>query len=134
MKLPAGFLRFTFRMLLLSLVCLVSAWVLMNAGFLRLPFSFAIGPVLLFFLLGQTLHYFFLKSLEGRPQQFVNTFMGGQALKMFVHLLVLVAVSFAFPDKAIHFILLYAVYYLVFTVAEVIGLGAVSRMQNEGGQ
>ncbi len=134
MKLPAGFLRFTFRMAVLSLFCVGVSAALLQTGTLKLPGVFAFSPVLLFFLLGQTLHYFFLRALAGRPQQFINAFMGGQALKMFVHLMVLVLVSFSFPDKAIHFILMYAVYYLVFTIAEVIGIGSVSRLQNETGQ
>jgi hypothetical protein len=133
MKLPAGFLRFTLRMLLISTCCSVVIGIFLQMGVLRLSSLFAFSPLALFFLLGLTLHYYFLKSLNGRPQQFINTFMAGQALKMLIHLLVLVLVSFAFPESAIHFILLYAVCYLVFTVAEVVELGSVSKLQKESG-
>jgi hypothetical protein len=135
MKLPSGYLRFTVKMLLLSLGCSIMAVVLLKNGIIRLSGVFALGPVALFFLLSQILHYFFLKALQGRPQQFINAFMGGQALKMFIHLMVLTLVSFGFPQMAIHFIILYAVYYLLFTIAEVAGLGSVSvsRLQNEPG-
>ena len=48
--------------------------------------------------------------------------MGVQALKMFVHLLVMTIVGFVFPAIAVHFIILYAVYYLLFTVVETTSL------------
>lgn len=130
---PAGFIRFVFRALVLSVACAGIAAVLVWYGMLRLTAPFVYGPVLLFFLLGVTLHYFLLKSLGGRPQQFINMFMGVQALKMLIHLLVLVIIVFTFPASATHFILLYAVYYLVYTVAEVLGLTTASRSGKAAG-
>jgi hypothetical protein len=48
--------------------------------------------------------------------------MGVQALKMFVHLMVMTIVGFIFPIIAVQFILVYACYYLSFTLVETISL------------
>jgi hypothetical protein len=119
---PAGFSRYIITALLLSLICAaLSGWAA-SAGFLNLSPAFRYSPLLFFFLLSVSLHYYLIRSTEGRPQKFVTAFMGVQALKMFVHLMAMVIAGILFPKIAVHFILVYAVYYLAFTVVETISL------------
>lgn len=127
MTVPAGFTQFAVRLFILSLICAGGAYLCMSAGLLQLPPVFAYLPVLLFFTLSTIMQFFLLRAVKGRPQLFVTMFMGLQALKMFIHLVVLVAVAFGNRPIAIHFILMYAVYYLVYTVAEVLGLMARNK-------
>lgn len=119
---PAGFSRYILISFVLSLLCASFACLAASKGILVLSPTFRYAPLLFFFLLSCALHYYLLRSTEGRPQRFVTAFMGVQALKMFVHLLVMTIVGFVFPAIAVHFIILYAVYYLSFTVVETTSL------------
>ncbi len=119
---PAGFSRYLLIALMLCLLCGGFASLAVLNGFLLLSFAFIYVPLIFFFLLSVSLHYFLIRSTEGRPQQFVTSFMGVQAIKMFVHLMVMVVIGLFFPKIAVHFIILYAVYYLAFTVVETISL------------
>jgi len=79
-------------------------------------------PIAFFVVLSVFLHIYLLKSTEGRPQRFVTAFMGVQAFKMFIHLMTMTVVGFLMPNIAVHFILVYAFYYLAFTLVETISL------------
>ncbi len=119
---PAGFLRYVSISFFLSILCASIAGTLASKGILNLNPTFRYLPLAFFFVLSCTLHFFLIRSIEGRPQRFVTAFMGVQALKMFVHLFIMLIVGFLFPKIAVHFIILYAVYYLAFTLVETISL------------
>jgi len=48
--------------------------------------------------------------------------MGLLSLKMFLHLIIIVAVGLTFREYAVQFVLLYAGFYLLYTVAETVSL------------
>ena len=115
---------FRFVWVILSLCILLGSLAGLASHFsiIQLPFTSIYLPLFFFVVFSITLHFFLLKSTEGRPQRFVTTFMGVQALKMFVHLMVMTVVGFIFPIIAVQFILVYACYYLAFTLVETISL------------
>jgi uncharacterized membrane protein len=110
--------RYFIIMLTVCLVCLGISWAANDAGYINLPSSFMAAPPIFFLVSSAIIHYFLMRSTQGRPQQFVNVFIALLSLKMFMHLIILVAVAFSFPHYAVHFIIVYALYYLAFTAAE----------------
>jgi len=105
-------------MLAVCLACLGISWAAKDAGYINLPSSFMAVPPIFFLVTSAIIHYFLMRSTQGRPQQFVNVFIALLSLKMFMHLIILVAVAFSFPQYAVHFIIVYALYYLALTAAE----------------
>jgi len=101
-----------------TILCWALVELAVSQGIIDLPAVFRNTPLLFIALFNVGMHLILMSSAKGRPQLFVNYFIGRLSLKMFVHLIVMVAVAFMFPDKAVHFILLYAVYYLTFTAIE----------------
>jgi hypothetical protein len=97
---------------------MVSLWVCSNQNLLQLPTAFWAVPPVFFLITSIIIHYFLMRSTRGRPQQFVNVFIALLSFKMFMHLLILVAVAFSFKVYAFQFIIVYAANYLVFTAAE----------------
>lgn len=75
-------------------------------------------------------HRMILNAQKGRPAQFINTFIGTQALKMFVHMIVMVTVAMLNESVAVPFIASYAILYLIFTVTEVISLMPLVRKKD----
>jgi hypothetical protein len=109
-------------MFLLCFTCLLAGWGLDITGKIVMAKAFWIAPALFFPILSSIIHYFLLKTTEGKPQQFVTAYIGLLSLKMFVHLVVIVGVAFSFPEYAVQFILLYSGFYLLFTAAETVSL------------
>jgi hypothetical protein len=109
-------------MFILCLVCLLAGYSLETTGTISMYRVFWLAPALFFPVLSSIIHYFLLKTTEGRPQQFVTAYIGLLSLKMFVHLIVIVAVAFSFPKYAVQFILVYSGFYLLFTAAETVSL------------
>ena len=114
--------KFFWIALSLGFVCALLAGLASYFSFVKLPSIALFLPIAFFVALSVLLHIYLLKSTEGRPQRFVTAFMGVQAIKMFVHLMTMTIVGFLIPNIAVHFILVYAFYYLAFTLVETISL------------
>ena len=114
--------KFFWIALSLGALCALLAGLASYFSFVKLPAIALFLPIAFFVALSVLLHIYLLKSTEGRPQRFVTAFMGVQAIKMFVHLMTMTIVGFLIPNIAVHFILVYAFYYLSFTLVETISL------------
>ena len=114
--------KFFWIALSLGVLCALLAEFASYFSFVKLPPTALFLPIAFFVGLSVLLHIYLVKSTEGRPQRFVTAFMGVQALKMFVHLMTMTIVGYLFPIIAVHFILVYAFYYLAFTLVETISL------------
>ena len=114
--------NFFWTALFLGSLCAIVAGFASYFSFVKLPPIALFLPIAFFVALSVLLHIYLLKSNEGRPQRFVTAFMGVQAIKMFVHLMTMTIVGFLFQNIAVHFILVYAFYYLLFTLVETISL------------
>jgi hypothetical protein len=114
--------QFFWIALSLGALCAILAGLASYFSFVKLPNIALFLPIAFFVALSVMLHIYLLKSTEGRPQRFVTAFMGVQAIKMFVHLMTMTVVGFLIPNIAVHFILVYAFYYLAFTLVETISL------------
>jgi hypothetical protein len=114
--------NFFWTALFLGSSCALLAGFASYFSFVKLPPIALFLPIAFFVALSVLLHIYLLKSTEGRPQRFVTAFMGVQAIKMFVHLMTMTIVGFLFQNIAVHFILVYAFYYLLFTLVETISL------------
>jgi hypothetical protein len=75
-----------------------------------------------FILITGLLHYFFIKNLEKKPQQFITTFLGLTGLKLFLYLMIIVVYFLTNKKDAVSFILSFLFFYLVFTAFEVYSL------------
>jgi hypothetical protein len=109
-------------MFFLLLVCVIVGWVLSTNHLINLPTPFWLAPALFFPFVSSLIHYFLLRTVKGKPSSFVTAHMGMLSLKMFLHLIVIVAVAFSFSEYAFQFILVYAGFYLLYTVAETVSL------------
>jgi len=114
--------QFFWIALFLGVLCAILAGLASYFSIVTLPPTALFLPIAFFVTLSVLLHIYLLKSTEGRPQRFVTAFMGVQAIKMFVHLMTMTVVGFLIPNIAVHFILVYAFYYLAFTLVETISL------------
>ena len=114
--------QFFWIALFLGVLCAILAGLASYFSIVTLPPTALFLPIAFFVTLSVLLHIYLLKSTKGRPQRFVTAFMGVQAIKMFVHLMTMTVVGFLIPNIAIHFILVYAFYYLAFTLVETISL------------
>ena len=86
-------------------------------------FSHTIPIQFIFFILVTgILHYFFIKNLEKKPQQFVTAFLGLTGLKLFLYLMVIVVYFLTNKKDAVAFILSFLFFYLVFTAFEIYSL------------
>jgi len=97
-------------------------WGLSANQIITLPTVFWLGAVLFFPISSSLIHFLLLKSVEGKPTRFVTAYMGLLSLKMFLHLIIIVAVGLTFREYAVQFVLLYAGFYLLYTVAETVSL------------
>lgn len=107
-------------MTLLGATCFGLFAIFSHVGFMNLERKYALMPIFWFVFTGVAFYYLLLKSLTNKPKQFIQFFMGGLSLKMLMHLFILVLVDFSVPNLAIQFTVLYAMYYLIFTIAEVL--------------
>ena len=122
------------KVLLLVAIGIAITEAIASTGKLKPEFIFRLIPPVLFGTFSIVFHNVLLNSIKGRPQRFVGVFMGLTGLKMFVHLLVMLAVAFLYPYLAVHFIAIYAVFYLAFTVFEIVSLMPLVRTNGSGQQ
>jgi mannose/fructose/N-acetylgalactosamine-specific phosphotransferase system component IIC len=94
MMLNSGFFQsFYLRITVISLLCAGISGKAAVEGLLPLSPLMRYLPILLFWAISMITHRMILNAQKGRPAQFINTFIGTQALKMFVHMLVMVTVA-----------------------------------------
>lgn len=123
--------KFLALMVLVCSLSLITLWLCSNNGLLQLPYEFWVTPPVFFLASSSVIHYFLLNATQGRPQKFVNVFIALLSFKMFMHLLILVAVAFSFRAYAFQFIIVYALNYLAFTAAETASLLKVFYKKDE---
>jgi hypothetical protein len=99
--------------------------------FIQSPlFSHTLPLQFIFFIvITGTLHYFFIKNMEKKPQQFVTTYLGLTGLKLFIYLIIIVGYFITNKNDAVSFILSFLFFYLAFTAFEVFSLLKSSRAQ-----
>lgn len=116
---------FVLPILLFSLACVGITWLALHLS--GLPFQPLHGAIIGYFaVVTALLHMWQEHAIESDPKGFVRRFMGGLVLKMFVSLLLLVAVIFLLPREraiplAVAFALLYLAY-LAFSTVRLTGL------------
>jgi mannose/fructose/N-acetylgalactosamine-specific phosphotransferase system component IIC len=127
----SGFFQsFYLRITVISLLCAGISGKAAVEGLLPLSPLMRYLPILLFWAISMVTHRMILNAQKGRPAQFINTFIGTQALKMFVHMIVMVTVAMLNESDAVPFIASYAILYLIFTVTEVISLMPLVRKKD----
>ncbi len=127
---PPEFKRFLLNISVLSaLIIGISFWASVK-GILKLPSAFFITPALFFYFLSAFMCFFLMKASRKSGSEFIRTFMATQALKMFIHLIIMTVISFGFPSYAIQFITVYALSYLVYTVVELITLMPLAKRKH----
>lgn len=110
---------------LLVITCIAVVLFLYNNSTIHLIPLLFLFPLALFYIFNNLIQSFLLKKNSGRPQAFVNGFLATLSIKMFLHLSVIFVFAFTLDTLAIEFVLLYASYYLLFTILDVIELSSV---------
>ncbi|MCX6271224.1 MAG: hypothetical protein NTU44_08415 [Bacteroidetes bacterium] len=92
--------------------------------FLPLPYRTPALPFLLLFFFAVTLivHYILIRSVDKKLSRFVSLYLGSTFLKLMLYLIVFILYVFTHRADAIGFSLTFLVFYLAYTVFEVISL------------
>jgi hypothetical protein len=130
MQKSSFFNSFYFRITIIALLCAGISGKASAEGLLPLNPLMRYLPILLYWAVSVITHHMILNAQKGRPAQFINTFIGTQALKMFLHMIVMVTVAMLNETVAVPFIASYAILYLIFTVTEVISLMPLVRKKD----
>jgi hypothetical protein len=72
-----------------------------------------------FFVLTVSFHYGLLRSMKGKPQEFVRYFMGATTFKLLIHLAVVIIYALLNREHALPFILSFFAVYFLFMIYEV---------------
>ena len=75
-----------------------------------------------FSILTLLFHYGIVRTTQSRPQVFVRYYMGTTALKLLLHLGIIIIYAFFHRGTAVHFIITFMIMYLLFTVFEVMAV------------
>lgn len=114
----------------ISLVTLFSALLAFVAKFL-LPTQF-LNPhlfyiLLFFYLFNLLIHFLLLKFSLKKIKQFPNFYLGSILIKLMSYMGIIVWYAFMFKSQAVSFIISFFIFYVVFTVMDVIILQAFVR-------
>jgi hypothetical protein len=114
-----AFAKFTAVLALLSAACAAvqTAWNSTAPEIWRTPYGFWLLGMFAF--TGLVVYGVLLRTVNGKPQQFVRSFMAGTVFKLLFYLLVLVALMLFAKHGRQALVLHFLFYYIVFTVAEV---------------
>jgi L-asparagine transporter-like permease len=115
-----SFVRYIVTTLSFSFIAGVAAFLLAitvpaTAGIIPMAY-FIIGY---FFILTVSFHYGLLRSMKGRPQDFIRYFMGATTFKLLIHLAVVVVYALLHREQALPFILSFFALYILFMIYEV---------------
>jgi len=102
-------------------VLLVTLVVKLLAPGSALQYTNLIFP-LFFCLVLMVSRYTVLKFSKSDASQFAKGFLVVSGIRFFLYLLIILAISFLMPHEAIWFIISFFVYYLFFTVFEILSL------------
>ena len=115
-------MKFNFQLLILSLL-LLAAIICMNQyapeKFHSPHAYYALGY---FFALTLIVHLMTIRSAERDPKAFIRFFMGSTALRLFVHMLVVITYKLTFRETSTSFLVAFLLLYLVFQIFEVSSL------------
>jgi hypothetical protein len=125
------FKRFLLKICLLSALVITIGLLASSKGILNLSAFFIIAPALFFLSMSTLMCFLLIKASKKGGSEFIRTFMASQAIKMFIHLIIMTIVAFGYPLFAIHFIIQYALIYLVFTIVELITLIPLASKNTE---
>lgn len=115
----SSFLNFLLKLFLFTLVLAIAGYLVFRFSlneylFPALPFIY-----LYFFLLTLAVHAILLKANQKKPQQFVVRFIAATTFKLMFSVAVMVICALLDKEKAVPFILVFAVLYLLYTAFEV---------------
>lgn len=84
------------------------------------------------FMFGTTVavHHFTIKASKQRPQMFPTYFMAITGLKMLAYIVVLGIYVFIFTDSAIPVIIAFLIFYVIYTILEVISSLSVLKTKD----
>jgi len=99
---------------LLSLVAGVLSFTLPDNYFVP-----QIWMILIYFLVVSVLFHFILLQKLKEPKQYIRAFLAGTAIRLFIHMIVLIVFALLNRDHAIPLILTFFCCYLLFTIFEV---------------
>lgn len=119
--------NFTTRLLVFTLVLAMMAY---GLGYI-LPQNY-LSPVLFllfpFFFSATAIMFLMLaKTIEKKPNSFINLFMIATFLKLMVYMAVLLAYTFTHKEDAVPFIMSFFILYVMFTVFEVMELLRINK-------
>ncbi|HKK11144.1 MAG TPA: hypothetical protein VJ939_09915 [Bacteroidales bacterium] len=74
-----------------------------------------------FIIISAIVHYYLLKSSEkGNPRKFVTRFMGTTTIKLMIYLATMLVYVLLNRESALQFVIAFFVFYLVYTIFEVV--------------
>lgn len=86
-----------------------------------------------FILISAVVHFYLLKSSEkGNPRKFVTGFMGATTLKLLIYLATMLVYVLLYRESALQFVIAFFVFYLIYTVFEVVVFLKQSRKIQSG--
>lgn len=100
---------------LLSLVAGILSFTLPEEYFVR-----QIWLILIYFIIISALfHLILLQKQKGEPKKYIRTFLASTTARLFIHIIVLIALALLNRDRAIPLIITFFCCYLLFTIFEV---------------
>lgn len=112
-------LRYSLKLLIFTAVILVVA---LGLYFTVLQeYYLQIYPLLLFYfvILTYIIHIVLLKASEMRPQKFVNKYLLLTTVKLLINIVIITVYLFLNREKAVPFLIVFLIHYLVYTFFEV---------------
>jgi hypothetical protein len=115
-----SFARYLITTFFFSILLGLAAFLLV----ITVPATIAIIPMVYFiigyfFIITVSFHYGLLRSMRGKPQEFVRYFMGGTTFKLLIHLAAVVVYALLHREQALPFILSFFAVYILFMIYEV---------------
>ena len=83
--------------------------------------------ILFFFATTAFIHRFLLKSLESRPNKFINAFMIATTIKLLLYFAIILIYVFVNRSDAISFALAFFVLYIFYTIFEILSVLPIAR-------
>jgi hypothetical protein len=115
-------MNFTRNLIILTLVLLGATYLLGTFSTLNIVLPDTYMAVGYFFGLTWIVHGMSVRASQRSPQSFIRFFMGSTALRLFVHLLVVIAYRLTFHERSVPFLIAFMIFYIIFQVFEVSSL------------
>ena len=89
---------------------------------------FALALIMAFTLV---MHKFLIKGMDGKPNRFINRFIGATGLKLLSYLIIITLYALLNKPDAVPFIVIFLIYYICFSILEITQLlKALKRNSN----